>query len=35
VYHNLGLDPNGTVYDVSGRPSLILPTTARAIEKLV
>jgi hypothetical protein len=35
VYHNLGLDPNGTVYDVSGRPSLILPTTARAIERLV
>jgi uncharacterized protein (DUF1501 family) len=35
VYHNLGLDPNGTVYDVAGRPSLILPTTARPIEKLL
>ncbi len=35
VYHNLGMDPNGMVYDVSGRPTPILPSTARPIEKLV
>jgi hypothetical protein len=35
VYHNLGMDPNGLVYDVAGRPTPILPSTARPIEKLV
>ena len=25
VYHNLGIDPHAMVYDVSGRPSPILP----------
>ncbi len=35
VYHNLGLDPNGMAYDLSGRPTPILPSTARPIEKLL
>lgn len=34
VYHNLGIDPNGMVYDVSGRPSPILPTENRPIERV-
>jgi hypothetical protein len=34
VYRNLGLDPHGMVYDVSGRPNPILPSTVSAIEKV-
>jgi hypothetical protein len=33
VYQNLGIDPHGTVYEVSGRPIPILPSTARPIER--
>ena len=32
VYHNLGIDPNGMIYDVSGRPTPILPSENRPIE---
>jgi hypothetical protein len=35
VYHNLGIDPHGFVQDKSGRPIMILPSTARPIEVLV
>jgi Protein of unknown function (DUF1501) len=35
VYHNLGIDPQGMVYDVSDRPNPILPSTAQVISKLV
>jgi uncharacterized protein (DUF1501 family) len=35
VYHNLGIDPQGMVYDVSDRPNPILPSTAQVIGKLV
>jgi hypothetical protein len=34
VYHNLGIDPGGMVYDVSGRPSPILPSENRPIERV-
>jgi uncharacterized protein (DUF1501 family) len=34
VYHNLGIDPNGMVYDVSGRPAPILPSENRPIERV-
>lgn len=34
VYHNLGLDPHGMVYDVSNRPNPILPSTAQVIDKV-
>ncbi len=34
VYHNLGIDPNGMVYDVSGRPTPILPSENRPIERV-
>jgi hypothetical protein len=34
VYHNLGIDPNGMVYDVSGRPTPILPAENRPIERV-
>jgi hypothetical protein len=34
VYHNLGIDPNGMIYDVSGRPSPILPSENRPIERV-
>jgi hypothetical protein len=34
VYHNLGIDPNGMVYDISGRPSPILPSDNRPIERV-
>ncbi len=34
VYHNLGIDPNGTIHDVSGRPTLILPSENRPIERV-
>jgi hypothetical protein len=34
VYHNLGIDSNGMVYDVSGRPSPILPSENRPIERV-
>jgi hypothetical protein len=35
IYHNLGIDPNTFVSDISGRPVPILPGTARPIERLV
>ena len=35
IYHNLGIDPQGIVHDVSNRPASILPSTARPIEKLL
>ena len=35
VYHNLGIDPNSFVSDISGRPVPILPGTARPIERLI
>jgi hypothetical protein len=35
IYHNLGIDPHAMVADVSGRPTPILPGSARGIEKLV
>jgi Protein of unknown function (DUF1501) len=31
IYNNLGIDPNGVVEDVFGRPSAILPSTAQPI----
>ena len=34
VYHNLGIDPHAFVQDKSGRPVMILPGTARPIERL-
>ena len=34
VYHNLGIDPNGMIYDVSGRPTPVLPTENRPIERV-
>ena len=34
VYRNLGLDPHGTVYDVSNRPNPILPSTVQAIDRI-
>ena len=34
VYHNLGIDANGLVYDVSGRPAPILPSENRPIERV-
>ena len=33
VYHNLGMDPNGMVTDVLGRPAPILPSTAQPIAR--
>jgi hypothetical protein len=35
VYHNLGIDPHAMVYDVSGRPAPILPSTAQPISRVV
>jgi hypothetical protein len=35
VYASLGIDPHAMVYDVSGRPSPILPSTARPVERLL
>ena len=35
VYHNLGIDPHAMVYDMTNRPSPILPGTAQVIGKLV
>jgi uncharacterized protein (DUF1501 family) len=35
VYHNLGIDPHAMVEDVSGRPTMILPSSAQPIEKLI
>jgi hypothetical protein len=35
VYHNLGIDPHGMVYDVASRPNPILPSTTQVIGKLV
>jgi uncharacterized protein (DUF1501 family) len=35
VYHNLGIDPHGMVYDVSNRPNPILPSNTQVIGKLV
>jgi len=34
VYRNMGLDPHAMVYDISGRPSPILPSGVQAIEKV-
>jgi Protein of unknown function (DUF1501) len=34
VYQNLGIDPHDMIHDISGRPSAILPTEARPIEKV-
>jgi hypothetical protein len=34
VYENLGIDPHAMVHDIGGRPTAILPSTARAIEKV-
>ncbi len=34
MYQALGIDPHDMVYDVAGRPTMILPSTARPIEKL-
>ena len=34
VYHNLGIDPNGMIYDVSGRPAPILPSENQPIERV-
>ena len=33
VYRCLDIDPHGTVYEVSGRPTPILPSTAQPIER--
>ena len=35
VYHTLGLDPHGMVYDVSNRPTPIVPGTAQVIDKVL
>jgi hypothetical protein len=35
VYHNLGIDPHGMVYDVAGRPNPVLPSSTQVIGKLV
>jgi hypothetical protein len=35
VYHNLGIDPHGMVYDVSNRPNPVLPSSTQVIGKLV
>jgi uncharacterized protein (DUF1501 family) len=34
VYKNLGLDPHAMVYDVSNRPSAIMPSTTHVIDKV-
>ena len=35
VYHNLGIDPHGMVYDVANRPSVILPSSVYPIGKII
>jgi hypothetical protein len=35
VYHNLGIDPHAMVTDVAGRPTPILPSTARPVARLL
>lgn len=35
VYHNLGINPHGMVYDVSNRPNPILPSTVEPIAKVM
>ena len=35
VYRNLGINPHGFYYDKSGRPTMVLPGTARVIQELV
>jgi hypothetical protein len=35
VYHNLGINPHGMVYDVAGRPNPVLPSSTSVISKLV
>jgi hypothetical protein len=35
VYHNLGIDPQGMVYDVSNRPNPILPSATQVIGKVI
>jgi uncharacterized protein (DUF1501 family) len=34
VYKNLGIDPHDMVYDVGGRPNLILPSSVGVIDKV-
>jgi len=35
VYHNMGIDPHSMVYDVSNRPTPILPSTVEPIGKII
>jgi hypothetical protein len=35
VYHNLGINPHGMVYDIANRPNPILPSTTQIIDKLL
>ena len=35
IYHNLGIDPHGFIEDKTGRPVMILPSTASPIRELV
>jgi hypothetical protein len=35
VYHNLGIDPQGMVYDIANRPNPILPSSAQVIGKVL
>jgi hypothetical protein len=35
IYHNLGIDPHGFVTDKTGRPNMILPSTAEPIRELI
>jgi len=35
VYHTLGMDPHGMVYDIAGRPNPILPSSTQVIGKLI
>jgi len=35
VYHALGIDPHGMVYDISNRPNPILPSSTQVVGKLV
>jgi hypothetical protein len=34
VYQNLGIEPHAMIHDVAGRPTAILPSEARAIERV-
>jgi uncharacterized protein (DUF1501 family) len=35
IYHNLGIDPHAFVADPTGRPNMILPSTAQPIRELM